>query len=71
MAQLARAIAVGPIARLELIPAEDHKPSENAGPDTIIKEQIPAQQFHEMGFREGEALVVTPRRARVFVENAG
>jgi sulfate transport system ATP-binding protein len=70
VAQLARAIVVGPIARLELIPAEDHKPSENAQADPIIEAQIPAQQFHEMGFREGETLVVTPRRARVFVEKA-
>jgi sulfate/thiosulfate transport system ATP-binding protein len=68
--QLARAIVVGPIARLELIPADDNKPAENAGADAIIEAQIPAQQFKEMGFREGETLVVTPRRARVFVENA-
>ena len=66
--QLARAIVVGPIARLELIPAEDTKTAENAGADSIIVAQIPAQQFKEMGFREGETLVVTPRRARVFVE---
>jgi sulfate/thiosulfate transport system ATP-binding protein len=66
--QLARAIVVGPIARLELIPAEDNKP-DVAGPDAIIEAQIPAQQFREQGFREGETLVVTPRRARVFVEN--
>jgi sulfate transport system ATP-binding protein len=62
--QLTRAIVVGPIARLELIPADDTQP----GGDTIIEAQIPAQQFRDMGFREGETLVVTPRRARVFVE---
>jgi sulfate transport system ATP-binding protein len=66
--QLSRAIVVGPIARLELIPLEDGKPAEAAGKDNIIEAQIPAQQFHEMGFKEGETLVVTPKRARVFVE---
>jgi hypothetical protein len=39
--------------------------------DSIIEAQIPAQQYRDMGFREGETLVVTPRRARVFVEGAG
>jgi sulfate/thiosulfate transport system ATP-binding protein len=65
--QLSRAIVVGPIARLELIPADDTKPTGD-GQDSIIEAQIPAQQYKEMGFREGETLVVTPRRARVFVE---
>jgi sulfate transport system ATP-binding protein len=62
--QLNRAIVVGPIARMELVPADDTQP----GSDNIIEAQIPAQQFRDMGFREGETLVVTPRRARVFVE---
>ena len=68
--KLARAIVVGPVARLELIPVEDNKPVENAAPEAIIEAQIPAQQYNEMGFREGDTLVVTPRRARVFVESA-
>jgi len=67
--QLSRAIVVGPIARLELIPADDNKPAGD-NQDSIIEAQIPAQQFREMGFKEGETLVVTPRRARVFVEGA-
>jgi sulfate transport system ATP-binding protein len=29
---------------------------------------MPSQQFTEMGLREGDMLVVTPRKARVFVE---
>jgi sulfate transport system ATP-binding protein len=33
----------------------------------LIEAQIPAQQFRELGFREGETLVVSPRRARVFL----
>jgi sulfate/thiosulfate transport system ATP-binding protein len=64
--QLSRAIVVGPIARLELIPVGDTP----TGGDAIIEAQIPAQQFRDEGFREGETLVVTPRRARVFVEGA-
>jgi sulfate transport system ATP-binding protein len=52
---------------MELVPADDTQ----AGGDNIIEAQIPAQQFRDMGFREGETLVVTPRRARVFVENNG
>jgi sulfate transport system ATP-binding protein len=66
---LSRAIVVGPIARLELIPAQDTQPADH-NRDTVIEAQIPAQQFRELGFREGETLVVTPRRARVFVEGA-
>lgn len=68
--RLARAIVVGPVARLELLPVEENKPGDNLSPESIIEAQIPAQQFNEMGFREGETLVVTPRRARVFVESA-
>ena len=70
VAQLSRAIVVGPIARLELIPTDDHKPADNASPESLIEAQIPAQQFKEMGFKEGETLVVTPRRARVFLDHA-
>ena len=68
--QLSRAIVVGPIARLELLPADDNQPANPSRQDGLIEAQIPAQQFREMGFREGETLVVTPRRARVFVEGA-
>jgi ABC-type sulfate/molybdate transport systems ATPase subunit len=68
--QLSRAIVVGPIARLELIAAEDTKSSDNPSGDSLIEAQIPAQQFRELGLVEGETLVVTPRRARVFVESA-
>ncbi|GAB2734765.1 sulfate ABC transporter ATP-binding protein [Melaminivora jejuensis] len=71
-AQLTRAIVVGPIARLELIP-EGSTPSadntrEGRQEGTLIEAQIPAQQFHDMGLREGETLVLTPRRAQVFFD---
>lgn len=62
-AQLSRAIVIGPIARLELTPSED---SDQADP--LIEVQIPSQQYRDMGLREGELLVVTPRNARVFVD---
>ena len=67
VARLDRAIVVGPIARLELMPV-DSAPRE--GHDPLIEAQIPAQQFRDLGFREGETLVVSPRRARVFLREA-
>ena len=36
----------------------------------LIEAQIPAQQFRELGFQEGETLVVSPRKARVFLQPA-
>ena len=68
--QLSRAIVVGPIARLELIAAEDTQAKDNNESEHLIEAQIPAQQFHAMGLREGETLVVTPRRAKVFLDEA-
>ncbi|MDO9114346.1 MAG: sulfate ABC transporter ATP-binding protein [Polaromonas sp.] len=62
-AQLSRAIVIGPIARLELTPSED-----SGQADPLIEVQIPSQQYRDMGLREGDLLVVTPRNARVFVE---
>ncbi len=66
VAKLDRAIVVGPIARLELVPVEAGQGP--AGKNAVIEAQITAQQFREQGLREGEILLVTPRRARVFVE---
>ncbi|HEY0824990.1 MAG TPA: sulfate ABC transporter ATP-binding protein [Ramlibacter sp.] len=67
--KLERAIVVGPTARLELLPEEGTQLAQNAGADPLIEAQIPAQQFRDMGLREGETLVVTPRQARVFLES--
>jgi len=64
---LTRAIVVGPIARLELEPVESNP--DNPGSGTIIEAQLPAQQFRELGLREGDTVVATPRKARVFVED--
>jgi len=68
VAHLERAIVIGPIARLELVPAEGYEQKGSASGDAIIEAQMPSQQFNDMGLREGEMLVVTPRKARVFVE---
>jgi sulfate transport system ATP-binding protein len=62
-AQLSRAIVIGPIARLELMPSED-----SGQADPLIEAQIPSQQYRDMGLREGDLLVLTPRNARVFVD---
>ena len=70
VARLDRAIVVGPIARLELIPDDDNHSTTQSGEDALIEAQSPAQQFKEMGLREGETLVVTPRRAKVFIDQA-
>jgi sulfate transport system ATP-binding protein len=62
VAQLSRAIVVGPIARLELVAAEGDSPSD----EQIIEAQIPASQYYEQNFVEGETLILTPRKAKVF-----
>ena len=63
VAKLTRAIVVGPIARLELLPLD----ASAAGGGDIIEAHIPAQLFHELDLQTGETLVLTPRKARVFV----
>ena len=68
VAKLDRAIVIGPIARLELIPVEDAKPAGSPSADALIEAQIPAQKFRDMALKEGETLVLTPRKARVFVD---
>ena len=68
VAMLDRAIVIGPIARLELIPVDDHKLADNPSADPLIEAQMPAQKFRDMGLKEGETLVLTPRKARVFVD---
>ena len=62
VAKLTRAIVVGPIARLELLPLD-----ASAGNGEIIEAQIPAQEYHALGLQTDETLLLTPRKARVFV----
>ena len=64
VATLDRAIVIGPIARLELIPVDAPKQSA----DSLIEAQMPSQKFRDMGLKEGDKLVLTPRKARVFVD---
>jgi sulfate transport system ATP-binding protein len=63
VAKLTRAIVVGPIARLELLPLNTSAPN---GED-IIEAHIPAQLFNDLALKINETLVLTPRKARVFV----
>ena len=63
VAKLTRAIVVGPIARLELLPLN----ATAANGEDIIEAHSPAQLFHELGLQINETLVLTPRKARVFV----
>ncbi|MEO6294102.1 MAG: sulfate ABC transporter ATP-binding protein [Burkholderiaceae bacterium] len=64
VAKLVRAIVVGPTARLELLPLD----ASAAGQGEIIEAHLPAQQAHAQAFKEGETLVLTLRKARVFVD---
>jgi len=66
VASIGRAIVVGPTARLELEPQEANP--DNPGTGTLIEVQIPAQQYRELGLREGDTVVASPRRARVFID---
>jgi sulfate/thiosulfate transport system ATP-binding protein len=72
LVRLVRAVVVGPIARLELVPHTDSPAHTRAGdpPATVIEAHIPVQLFNEKAYAEGETLVVTPRRARVFLDSA-
>ncbi|MCK9215353.1 MAG: sulfate ABC transporter ATP-binding protein, partial [Rhodoferax sp.] len=61
VAKLTRAMVIGPIARLELLPLD----SSASGSGDIIEAHIPSQHYRELGFKEGDTLLLTPRRARV------
>ena len=69
-ALLTRAMVVGPTARLELLPTSSAEIGHNATSTALIEAHIPAQQFKADAFREGETLLLTPRNARVFIEEA-
>lgn len=59
--RLARALIVGPSARLELEREDD------AG---IIEAEIPSELYRSLAPREGETLLVRPRRTKVFLNAA-
>ncbi len=62
-ARLSRAIVVGPIARLEL----ERTAAAAPGEPEILEAQMGAAAFQALGLKEGDRVVVNPRKARVFV----
>jgi sulfate transport system ATP-binding protein len=64
-AKLTRTIVVGPVARLEFEPVDHH----DFAKDTVIEAQLSSHLFAEQQYKEGETLVLTPRKARIFVES--
>jgi sulfate transport system ATP-binding protein len=65
VARLQRVIVVGPVARLELLPVD---PLHPGGADPLIEAQIPVDRYRDLGFKEGDVLVLSPRKARVFLQ---
>src|SRR5450830_1876333 len=57
--RLRRAHAIGPLAQLDL---------ERADNAELIEAVIPNERFRQLGLKEGESLVVRPRRMQVFVD---
>jgi sulfate/thiosulfate transport system ATP-binding protein len=64
LASLSRAVVVGPMARLELLPLDA------TGSDEIIEAQLSSEAFGALAVDEGDTVVLTPRRARVFLQDA-
>jgi len=59
VAKLRRAHAIGPLAQLDL---------ERADNQQLIEAVMPNERFASLGLKEGETLVVRPRRIEVFVD---
>jgi sulfate transport system ATP-binding protein len=59
VARLERALVVGPSTRLEL---------KRTGTGELIEAEIPASAYRALDLRDGEMLVVRPRRLRVFLD---
>jgi sulfate transport system ATP-binding protein len=57
--KLRRAHAIGPLAQLDL---------ERADNAQLIEAVIPNERYGALGLKEGETLVVRPRRMHVFVD---
>jgi sulfate transport system ATP-binding protein len=64
-AKLDRAVVVGPIARLELLPVESHADGSQT---KLIEAHLTADRFKELGIKEGDTAVVAPRKVRVFLQ---
>jgi len=61
-ARLDRALVVGPMARLELTPLEQ--------PEQILEAHLPAGEYRRLGVREGDTVLASSRKARVFLQTA-
>ena len=61
IARLERALVVGSVARLELVS------NDNSSTPDIIEAEIPASEFIQKEYLQGELLVLTPRKSQVFV----
>jgi sulfate transport system ATP-binding protein len=61
---LTRALVVGPIARLEITRSDLAASDDNA----IVEAQMGSGEYRALGLAEGDAVVVNPRQARVFVD---
>jgi sulfate transport system ATP-binding protein len=59
--QLRRAHAIGPLAQLEL----ERSDGADAG---LIEAVISSERFKQLDLKDGETLVVRPRRLQVFVD---
>ena len=59
------AYVVGPIARLEFEAVDHH----DFAKETVIEAQLSSHLFAEQRYKVGETLVLTPRKARIFVES--
>jgi sulfate transport system ATP-binding protein len=59
VAKLRRAHAIGPLAQLDL---------ERADNNQMIEAVMPNERFASLGLKEGDTLVVRPRRIEVFVD---
>jgi len=61
-ARLDRALIAGPLARLELTPLEQ--------PEQILEAHLAAGEYHALGVQEGATVLLSPRKARVFLQAA-
>ena len=57
--KLRRAHAIGPLAQLDL---------ERVDNAQIVEATIPNERFRELNLRDGETLLVRPKRIHVFVD---
>jgi len=64
-AHLARAVVVGATARLELSFVDASSKSQQP---QLVEVQIPASEFKRQGFKEGDQLLLTPRKVKVFAD---